>query len=119
MDKTSPIPALQKQAELLRLEMHYEQEAYSRSLNQTHYIAQIQEPSCRYPVTLGKITYNALDQMVLTVTFDVSDDEPDTDFEPGTTSKKQAPASSPLPSPIAPPSSLSSPTANTTSSASS
>ena len=83
MDKTSPIPALQKQAELLRLEMHYEQEAYSRSLNQTHYIAQIQEPSCRYPVTLGKVTYNALDQMVLTVTFDVSDDEPDTDFEPG------------------------------------
>ena len=83
MKQLSPISELQKQAELLRLEMKYETEAYAHSLTHLQFASLVQEPSCRYPVTLGNTTYNALDQMVATVSFEVSDDEPDTDFEPG------------------------------------
>ena len=83
MKQLSPISELQKQAELLRLEMKYETEAYAHSLTHLQFASLVQEPSCRYPVTLGNTTYNALDQTVATVSFEVSDDEPDTDFEPG------------------------------------
>jgi len=83
MEHLSPTASLQKQADLLRLEMKYEQEAYTRQLSPALFASHVQEPNCRYPVSLGDTAYNALDQLVLTVTFDQSDDEPDTEFEPG------------------------------------
>lgn len=83
MEQLSPISQLQRQADLLRMEMAYEQEAYSRSLSLDRFASQVQEPTCRYPVTIGNTDYNALDQMIVTVTFEVDEDEPDTEFEPG------------------------------------
>ncbi len=83
MEHLSPITQLQKQADLLHLEIKYEQEAYARTLASDNYANQVQEASCRYPVTLGNTTYNTLDQLVITVTYEVADDEVDSEFEPG------------------------------------
>ena len=83
MNNTTPIPSLQRLADLLRMEMQYEQEAYARTLTDGLFTTSVQEPSCRYPVTLGTSDYNALDQLVLTIHYEVSDDETETDFEPG------------------------------------
>ena len=83
MDNTNPTSSLQRLAELLRLEMAYERETHARTLASNHYGSTIHEPDCRYPVTLGNSSYNALDQLVLPISYDVADDETDTDFEPG------------------------------------
>ena len=83
MNITSPISSLQHLVELLQLEMRHEQETYARTLTDGLFATQVQEPSCRYPVTLGASDYNALDQLVLTINYEVSDDETETDFEPG------------------------------------
>lgn len=83
MENTNPISSLQRLAELLRMEMAYERESHARTLASNHFGSTIHEPDCRYPVTLGASSYNALDQLVLPVSYDVSDDETDTDFEPG------------------------------------
>lgn len=83
MEHLSPISELQKQATLLRTEMQYEQESYARSLALDTMGSRVQEAACRYPVTVGDISYNALDQMVARITFEVDEDEPETEFEPG------------------------------------
>lgn len=63
--------------------MSYEREQYARTLSAARFASQVGEPGCRYPVTLGASSYNALDQLLLTVSFEVSEDETDSDFEPG------------------------------------
>ena len=83
MENTNPISSLQRLAELLRMEMAYERETHARTLASNHFGSTIHEPDCRYPVTLGASSYNALDQLLLPVSYEVSDDEVDTDFEPG------------------------------------
>ena len=83
MNNTTPIPSLQRLADLLRMEMQYEQEAYARTLTEGIFTTCVQESSCRYPITFGTSEYNALDQLVLTINYEVSDDETETDFEPG------------------------------------
>ena len=83
MDNCNPISELQRQVELLKLELAYEREEYARSLAANHFSNQVQEPGCRYPVVLGNSAYNALDQLLLSVSYDVSEDESDSDFEPG------------------------------------
>ena len=85
MDNNNPISSLQRLVELLHMEMDYEREAHARTLASTHFATQVHEPDCRYPVTLGNSSYNALDQLVLTLSYEVSDDETDSDFEPGKT----------------------------------
>ncbi len=83
MNKNHSISALEEQVQLLKIEMQYEQEAYSRALLSGHFATQIQEAACRYPISLGNTAYNTLDQLTLSVSFSLSDDEPDTEFEPG------------------------------------
>ena len=83
MDNTNPISSLQQLVELLRMEMAYERETHARTLASNHYGSTIHEPDCRYPVTLGNSSYNALDQLVLPIAYEVTDDETDSDFEPG------------------------------------
>ena len=83
MNSTSPISTLQRLAELLRMEMQYEQEAYARTLTDGLFATHVQEPSCRYPITLGASEYNTLDQLILTISYEVGDEESETDFEPG------------------------------------
>ena len=85
MSDTNPISSLQRLAELLKMEMAYERETHARTLANNHYSSNIHEADCRYPVTLGTNAYNALDQLVLTLTYEVADDETDSDFEPGKT----------------------------------
>lgn len=79
----NPISALQKQVELLNKEMAYEKAVYARSLSADRIGSRVQEPGCRYPITLGASSYNALEQLVLTVSYELSDDETDSEFEPG------------------------------------
>lgn len=83
MERINPIAALQKQSELLKKEMVYERENYAKALTADRIGSRMQEPGCRYPISLGHSEYNALDQLVLTLFFEVADDETDMDFEPG------------------------------------
>lgn len=71
-----------RQLELLQQEMAYEQAAYEHSLTISHVSGRVDESFCHYPITLGNSTRNALDQIVLTVTYEVADAEADNDFEP-------------------------------------
>lgn len=78
----SPIAHLQRQVELIRKEFEYERTAYEQSL-QGNLSGRLQESNCRYPVALHGSDYNALNQLVVTVSFELSPDETDLDFEPG------------------------------------
>ena len=71
--------------ELVALELHEEQEAYRRSLEQkgATLTGSIHEPGCRYPVRLGNNAYNALGQLTVELRFEVDEDEVELDFEPG------------------------------------
>ena len=83
MNDTNPIAHLQRLDDLLQQEMAYEQASYARSLQAERFATHIAESDCRYPVTLGDAAYNALDQLVLTLRYEVDDDLVDNDFEPG------------------------------------
>ena len=65
------------------MEMNYERETYAKAMTAERIGSRMQEPGCRYPITLGRSEYNALDQLVLTLTYEVAEDETDNDFEPG------------------------------------
>lgn len=82
-ENVNPISALHRQVELLQKEMAYERETYAHSLTANRLGSRVQEPGCRYPITLGASDYNALEQLVLTVSYELADDETDSDFEPG------------------------------------
>lgn len=83
MNDNNPIAHLQRLDTLLEQELAYEQEGYARSLQADRYASHIAESDCRYPVALGDAAYNALDQLVLTVRYEVDDNMVDNDFEPG------------------------------------
>ena len=72
--------------ELVARELQEEQESYRRSFDQRGLSVTgtlICEPACRYPVTLGETTYNALGQLTMQVHFTVTEDETELEFEPG------------------------------------
>ena len=72
--------------ELVAQELEAEQQAYRQALERkglTLTGSIVREPSCRYPVTLGDTSYNALGQLTLQVRYDTGDDEVELDFEPG------------------------------------
>lgn len=77
----SPISQLERQSLLLRQEFDYERTCYESSLNNIS--GRMQESNCRYPVSLQGNEYNSLDQLVLTLTYEMGPDETDNDFEPG------------------------------------
>lgn len=83
MTDYSPISSLQKQIDLLRMEMEYERQNHALTLATKHLDNHIQESDCRYPVSIGNSEYNALDQLILTIRYEISEDSADTDFEPG------------------------------------
>ena len=82
-DSKNPIASLQRQAELLKMELDYERASHARTLAASHFGSDIHEPDCRYPITLGSSSYNALDQLILSLSYSVAEDETDNDFEPG------------------------------------
>ena len=72
--------------ELVAQELQEEHERYRRSFEQRGLSLTgtlICEPSCRYPVTLGETSYNALGQLTLQLRYDTTDDEAELEFEPG------------------------------------
>lgn len=83
MDKNTPIQALTRLSELLKMELEYEKERHATAMSDGHVSGRIQDSDRRYPITLGNSDYNALDQLVLTLTYEMSAEETDSDFEPG------------------------------------
>ena len=82
MDSNSSILRLRALDELLKMEHDYEVEAYKRSLQEGNISGRANEPDCKYPIAISGAGYNALNQLILTVTYEV-DDELENDFEPG------------------------------------
>ena len=83
MNDNNPIAHLSHLDTLLQQELAYEQAGHARSLQESRYASHIAESDCRFPVSLGDAAYNALDQLVLTLRYEVDDDLIDNDFEPG------------------------------------
>lgn len=83
MKNNNPTSSLQRLSELLKLEMAYECESRTHALSFNCFGSSIHESDCRYPISLGSSTYNVVDQLVLTLTYHISEEESDTDFEPG------------------------------------
>lgn len=82
MSSLNPIAQLDRQLQLIRMEFDYERTAYEQSL-QRNISGRMQESNCRYPIALQGNEYNALNQLVVTITYEMSPDETDNDFEPG------------------------------------
>lgn len=68
--------------ELLKMEESYDRAAYSRSLDANNISGRVCEADCKYPIVINGHGYNALNQLILTVSYD-ADDELENDFEPG------------------------------------
>lgn len=83
MNNHNHIAILSKELELVRMELKYEQESYQNKAQVSNFMQQVQEPNCRYPISLGNVMRNALDQLVMMVSFEMADDETDSDFERG------------------------------------
>lgn len=82
MESKTSIARLLELDELLRMEHDYELAAYNRSLTDGNITGRTNEPDCKYPIGISGSGYNALNQLILTVTYD-ADDELENDFEPG------------------------------------
>ena len=69
--------------ELVRMEQQYEAAAYARSLGEGNITGRTNEADCKYPVTINGWGYNALNHLIVTVSYDTDGDELENDFEPG------------------------------------
>lgn len=77
------IAHLQTVDELLNQEETFEREVYSRSLSAGNISGRTNEADCKYPVTISGWGYNALNQLILTVTYETDGEDIENDFEPG------------------------------------
>lgn len=69
--------------ELLKMEHEYEKEAYSRSVAVDNISGRANESDCKYPVAISGWGYNALNQLILTLSYESDGEELENDFEPG------------------------------------
>lgn len=69
--------------ELLKKEEEYERAAYNRSLSVNNISGRVNEADCKYPITINGWGYNALNQLILTISYDTDAEELENDFEPG------------------------------------
>ena len=83
MGEMTSISRLSYLDELLKMEQEYEAEAYSRSLSSGNISGRANESDCKYPIVIAGSGYNALDQLIMTVTYETDGDEVENDFEPG------------------------------------
>ncbi|MBR1517252.1 MAG: AAA family ATPase [Bacteroidales bacterium] len=85
--KNAPAPTsivhLQHLSTLLQQELDYERENYRHSLSPERLSGRMHEAGCHYPIVIGQQDYNALNQLILTITFDINEEVIDNDFEPG------------------------------------
>ena len=83
MDNPPSITRLQTLDELVRLELESERAAYRRALDAGSISGRANEADCKYPITLCGADYNALNQLIATVTYETDDEETENNFEPG------------------------------------
>ncbi len=69
--------------ELLKKEEDYERATYSRSLRVDNISGRVCEADCKYPITINGSGYNALNQLILTISYEPDGEELENDFEPG------------------------------------
>lgn len=69
--------------ELLKKEEDYERATYSRSLRVDNISGRVCEADCKYPITINGSGYNALNQLILTISYETDGEEMENDFEPG------------------------------------
>jgi len=79
----SPAARFGRLRELVAAELRYEQQTHAHTLAAESILGRVQQSDCRYPVAVCESGRNALDQLLLTVRYEVSDDEVENDFEPG------------------------------------
>lgn len=83
MENRTSIARLAALDELLRMEQDYETAAYARSLGEGCISGRANEPDCKYPIAISGWGYDALNHLIVTVTYDTEGDELENDFEPG------------------------------------
>lgn len=83
MESVTSIAHLRRLGELLKMEYDTEVSAYGRALDADHISGRVCESYCRYPVAIGNSTRNAMDQLIVTLTYEADPDETESDFEPG------------------------------------
>lgn len=69
--------------ELLKKEEDCERATYSRSLRVDNISGRVCEADCKYPITINGSGYNALNQLILTISYETDGEELENDFEPG------------------------------------
>lgn len=69
--------------ELLKKEEDYERATYSRSLRVDNISGRVCEADCKYPITINGSGYNALNQLILSISYETDGEELENDFEPG------------------------------------
>lgn len=74
--------SLERQMELLRMELAYELKSYQQHLDNGNISGRANTPTLHYPITIGQINRNAIDQIILPIFYE-ADDATDSDFEPG------------------------------------
>ena len=80
---TSSLTHLAALDELLKIEHDYERDAYTHSLSQTNISGRVSEADCKFPISISGYDRNALNQLILTVTYNTDGDELENNFEPG------------------------------------
>lgn len=83
MNDKSSILHLARLDELLDKEAAYETAAYSRALTIDNISGRVCEADCKYPIAINGWGYNALNQLILTISYETDGDELENDFEPG------------------------------------
>lgn len=74
--------SIERQMELLRMELSYELRSYQQHLDNGNISGRANTPQLHYPVTLGQVNRNVLDQITLPVYYE-ADESVDSEFEPG------------------------------------
>lgn len=74
---------LSKLDELVRLEYEYEQKAFNESVLRKCIFGHLSDSDCVFPVQLVASSRSALDQLIVGVRFDTSEEDAGIDFEPG------------------------------------
>jgi len=63
--------------------MEYERQTYGNALSVGYISGRLNEADCKYPVSINGFGFNALNQLILTISYEMTDDELENDFEPG------------------------------------
>ncbi len=83
MEHLLSLAHLSRLNELLKMEYDTEVAAYGRALRADQISGRVSKSYCHYPVTLGAPSRNAMDQLVINVSFEPDPDETENEFEPG------------------------------------